>query len=92
MFKRVAVEGDKPLLIVLDGINQIIDVNYAKRLNWLPIPPRKVKILFTTLEEDETMQVFKDRNYPIFTLQPLTREERVTMVIGREDRRVSQAG
>lgn len=80
LFKRVAVEGDKPLLIVLDGINQIIDVNYAKRLNWLPIPPRKVKILFTTLEEDETMQVFKDRNYPIFTLQPLTREERVTMV------------
>ena len=80
LFKRVAVEGDKPLLIVLDGINQIIDVNYAKRLNWLPIPPRKVKILFTTLEEDGTMEVFRDRHYPIFTLQPLTRDERIAMV------------
>lgn len=80
LFKRVAVEGDKPLLIVLDGINQIIDVNFAKRLNWLPIPPRKVKILFTTLEEDGTMEVFRDRHYPIFTLQPLTRDERIAMV------------
>lgn len=80
LFKRVATEGDKPLLIVLDGINQIIDVNHAKRLNWLPIPPKKVKILFTTLEADETMQVFKDRHYPVFTLKPLTRNERIEMV------------
>lgn len=80
LFNRVAVEGDKPLLIVLDGINQIIDVNHAKRLTWLPFPPKKVKILFTTLEDDETMQVFKDRHYPIFTLQSLTKEKRVTMV------------
>ena len=80
LFKRVAFEEDKPLLIVLDGINQIIDVNYAKRLNWLPIPPRKVKILFTTLEDDGTMEVFRGRHYPIFTLQPLTREERIAMV------------
>lgn len=80
LFKRVAAEGDKPLLIVLDGINQIVDVNHAKRLNWLPIPPRKVKILFTTLEDDETMQVFKDRQYPVFMLKPLTRDERIGMV------------
>lgn len=80
LFKRVAAEGDKLMLIVLDGINQIIDVNHSKRLNWLPIPPKKVKILFTTLEDDETMQVFKDRHYPVFTLQPLTRDERIEMV------------
>ena len=55
-------------------------MNHAKRLNWLPIPPKKVKILFTTLEADETMQVFKDRHYPVFTLQPLTRDERIEMV------------
>ena len=86
LFMRVAAEGDKPLLIVLDGINQIIDVNHAKRLNWLPIPPRKVKILFTTLEDDETMQVFKDRHYPVFTLRSLTRNERIDMVSQYLDR------
>ena len=80
LFKRVAVEGDKPLLIVLDGINQIVDENHSKQLNWLPIPPRKIKILFTTLEDDETMGVFKDRHYGIFALQSLTREDRVAMV------------
>ena len=50
LFNRVAAEGDKPLLIVLDAINQIIDVDNSKQLNWLPIPPRKVKILFATLQ------------------------------------------
>ena len=82
LFNRVAAEGDKPLLIVLDAINQIIDIDHSKRLNWLPIPPKKVKILFTTLEDDETMEVFKDRHYPIFTLQPLSREQRKEMVAG----------
>ena len=80
LFKRVAADGDKPLLIVLDGINQIVNVNFVKRLNWLPIPPKRVKILFTTLADDETMQVFKVRNYPVFTLRPLTRDERIDMV------------
>ena len=80
LFKRVAAEGDKPLLIVLDGINQIIDTNHAKRLNWLPVPPRKVKILFTTLADDETMDVFKDRHYPVHMLEPMTENERIEMV------------
>ena len=82
LFNRVAAEGDRPLLIVLDAINQIIDIDHSKRLNWLPIPPKKVKILFTTLEDDETMEVFKDRHYPLFTLQPLSREQRKLMVRG----------
>ena len=80
LVNKVAAEGDKPLLIVLDAINQIIDVDNSKQLNWLPIPPKKVKILFTTLEDDRTMDVFKNRHYPIFTLQPLTKVQREDMV------------
>lgn len=82
LFNRVAAEGDKPLLIVLDAINQIIDVGNAKQLNWLPIPPKNVKILFTTLEDDRTMAVFRNRHYPVFTLQPLTKSQREAMVRG----------
>ena len=82
LFNRVAAEGDKPLLIVLDAINQIIDVDNAKQLNWLPIPPKNVKILFTTLEDDRTMDVFRNRHYPVFTLQPLTKAQREAMVRG----------
>ena len=82
LVKKVAAEGDKSLLIVLDAINQIIDVDNSKQLNWLPIPPKNVKILFTTLEDDQTMAVFKNRHYPIFTLQPLTKAQRADMVEG----------
>jgi Tetratricopeptide repeat. len=80
LVNRVAAEGSKPLLIVLDAINQIIDVDNSKQLNWLPIPPKNVKILFTTLEDDQTMAVFKNRHYPVFTLRPLTKPQRAEMV------------
>ena len=80
LFDRVAAEGDKPLMIVLDAVNQILEGDNAKQLNWLPVPPKGIKILFTTLENDQTMRVFKDRHYPVFTLQPLTIEQRKEMV------------
>ena len=80
LFIKVSSEGKKPLLIVLDAINQIVDVDNAKLLNWLPIPTKGIKILFSTLEEDRTMEVFKHRKYPIFTLQPLDIEKRSQLV------------
>jgi preprotein translocase subunit SecA/nephrocystin-3 len=80
LFVRVSAKGNKPLLIVIDAINQIVDVNNAKLLNWLPSPTRGIKILFSTLEDDRTMDVFKNRDYPIFTLQPLDVERRSQMV------------
>ena len=80
LFDRVSAEGIKPLLIILDGIDQLTGAGHVKRLNWLPIVPRHVKILFTTLEEDGTMSVFRDRRYPVFTLPPLSREDRLEMV------------
>ena len=80
LFLRVSSDGRKPLLIVIDAINQIVDVDNAKLLNWLPVPTKGIKILFSTLEDDCTMQVFKHRAYPIFTLQPLDIERRSDFV------------
>jgi len=80
LFLKVASEGKKPLLIVLDAVNQIIDTDDAKFLNWLPIPPRNIKILFSTLEDDCTMEVFRNRHYPEFILQPLDAEKRRQLV------------
>ncbi len=79
LFVRVSAE-DKPLLIVVDAINQIVDVDNAKLLNWLPAPTKNIKILFSTLEDDRTMEVFKNRNYPIFILQPLSVDRRSLLV------------
>ena len=80
LFIKVASEGKMPLLIVLDAINQIVDTENAKLLNWLPIPPKNIKILFSTLEDDRTMEVFKNRYHPIFTLQPLDIERRSQLI------------
>lgn len=81
LFLRVASEGDRPLLVVLDAVNQIADVDNAKQLNWLPVPPKNVRILFSTLEADATMDVFRNRKYPLFTLQPLDLDKRRQLVI-----------
>lgn len=80
LFVKVMTAEDKPLLIVVDAINQIEDVDNAKLLNWLPAPTKNIKILFSTLEDDRTMEVFKNRNYPIFTLQPLDVDRRSLLV------------
>lgn len=80
LFVRVSSESSKPLLIVIDAINQIVDVDNAKLLNWLPIPTKNIKILFSTLEDDRTMEVFKKRHYPIFNLQALNHERRSQLV------------
>ena len=82
LFLKVASEGKKSLLIVLDAVNQIIDTDNAKLLNWLPIPPRNIKILFSTLEDDRTMEVFRNRHYPEFVLQPLDVERRKQLATG----------
>lgn len=76
----VFIAKEKPLLIVLDGINQLVNEDRAKQLVWLPVPARNTKILFSTLFDDETMQVFKERNYPLLTLQPLDKERRSRLV------------
>ena len=80
LFIRVASEGKKPLLIVLDAINQIIDTGNAKLLNWLPFPPKNIKILYSTLEDDRTMEVFRNRHYPEFVLQPLDIDSRKQLI------------
>lgn len=69
-------KGDRPMLIVIDGINQIDDHDHAKLLNWLPQSAQKVKYLFSTVQDDETMETFIRREYPIYTVKPLKRREK----------------
>ena len=74
------VAGREPLLIVLDGINQLSEAENAKQLLWLPIPPANVKYIFSTLPDDRTMEVFKMRHYSVYTLAPLDMEMRHRLV------------
>jgi len=79
LFLRIAANG-RPLLIVIDGINQLTDIENSKLLNWLPAPCRNTKMLFSTLEGDRTMGVFRQRRYPVFTLMPLDEVRRRQLI------------
>lgn len=63
---------EKPLVIVIDGIDQVLQISNQKQLTWLPDANSNLKYIFTTLPEDETMSVFERRGYNIMTLQPMT--------------------
>ena len=67
---------DKPLVIVIDGIDQVLEISNEKQLTWLPDPHSNLKYIFTTLPDDETMEVFQRRGYKILTLQPMSLEAR----------------
>lgn len=92
LLDQFAVRSDC-LVIVFDAINQIADVDQSKMLNWLPIPPNNVKYLFSTLEDDVTMQVFQNRGYPVFHLQKLTKEQKIQLVekyLGKFGKKLNQ--
>lgn len=73
-------EKDKSLIIVIDGINQITATKDEKLVLWLPAANEKVKFIFSTLREDETMQSFERRGFRIEEVIPLNREERKQFV------------
>lgn len=66
----------KPLIVIIDGINQIMAPKDEKLLLWLPAANNKVKFIFTTLRDDPTMQAFERRGYEVRTLEALTDEQR----------------
>lgn len=80
LFVKVQSEGKQPLLLVLDAVNQIANEKNAKSMNWIPAPPPKIKILFSTLDTDRTMEMFRQRNYPTISVYPLDKKQRVRLV------------
>jgi len=59
------------LVIILDGINNLTDMDDMKQLDWLPKYPENVKFIFSTPEDDPVMDVLKKMNYPVITMPAL---------------------
>lgn len=72
----------KSLVIVIDGINQIITQGEGreKLLLWLPLANKNVKYIFSTLPDDETMKTFQRHGFRIETVEPLTETERLIWI------------
>ncbi len=66
----------QPLVVVIDGINQLSAPMDEKLLLWLPAANAQVRFIFTTLQDDDTMRTFERRGYSVRTLHPLTDGQR----------------
>lgn len=77
---------EKPLVAVIDGINQILSPTNEKLLLWLPSTNGKVQFIFTTLADDITMHSLECRGYEHHTLGPLSDAQREEFAVGYLDR------
>lgn len=66
----------KPLVVIIDGINQIIATKDEKLLLWLPTANDNVKFIFTTLRDDTTMQALERRGCEVRVLEALSDVQR----------------
>ena len=67
-------------VLVLDGLNQLDERDNASGLGWLPqyFPPN-VRVVLSTLP-GPGLEALKRRGYPMFRVEPLTREERKGLI------------
>ena len=62
----------KPVLIVIDGIDEFIDDEHSRRINWLPDSfPGNVKVILSCGESPQLDRV-KEKQYRIFKLSEFT--------------------
>jgi len=73
-------ENEK-LIIIFDGIDRLIDTDNAKLLNWILPYPRNIKLIFSTLPNDKSMDVFTRRTYENIKLKELPQEIREQITI-----------
>lgn len=60
IFTRIRPE--RPLTVMIDGLNHLDDFGPAKGLGWLPPQPENVTYILTTLPDDRVVDVIKARN------------------------------
>ncbi|GHV80597.1 hypothetical protein AGMMS49944_23880 [Spirochaetia bacterium] len=79
-YKRKTEPANR-LVIVLDGVEKLFDIDNAKLLNWLPDFPKTVKVLYSTVLCDSSMEVFARRGYEALAVEPLSLEKRKELIV-----------
>lgn len=74
------INSDNQLIIVIDGINQLIDEDNSKLLTWIPQKKNNIKYIFSTLKDDKTYNVLKEWKCSFYNLLPMNTNERNSFV------------
>ena len=68
------------LILLLDALNQLEDRDGATDLLWLPpVMPENVRLFISTLP-GRALEVIEERQWPTFTVEPLSVDERKTLI------------
>lgn len=81
-----AIAGQRSLIIVIDGLNQMYYENSAEQqLNWLPELADNVKVIFTTTSDDETCKALQRKGYPTLMVHPLIADQKRQLILNYFD-------
>ena len=80
-FSWIESNQAKPLVLLIDAVNQLSDRDNAKLMNWIPSPTSRVHIIYSTLEGDETIDIFQGRGYKTLTLLPMDSDRREELIV-----------
>ena len=74
------IRDQKPLFIILDGLQHLSDYNDAKMLDWLPIVPENVSLVVTAPYHDTTREVFYRRYGYVICLDAFKKDEELQFI------------
>ncbi len=75
------VDARGRIVLIIDALNQLSDRDGASDLVWLPPEiPKNVRLIVSTLP-GRSLDILKERNWPAFTIEPLTIDERQNLII-----------
>lgn len=75
------IAGREPVVIIIDGINQIKNEGQFSITSWLPSLPQNVKMVFTTLNSHEYIRLFDYIQHQPMSLLPMIETKDVEKVI-----------
>ena len=71
----------RKVVLILDGLNQLVDMDQAPDLVWLPLEiPINIRLILSTLPGRSLEEILR-RDWPTMTIVPLTVEERKKLII-----------
>jgi len=77
---KIMEETDEPLLIVIDGLNQVYEEK-GLRLSWLPEPIGRTKMIVTATEASSALEVLEIRQAQIIEINTLPVEVRQSILV-----------
>jgi tetratricopeptide (TPR) repeat protein len=76
-----SIEDLGRLVIVLDGMDKLLDIDNVRGLAWLPAFPQNVRVIFSARQNDPVMDSLTRREYPVITVEPLSVENRKALAV-----------